>query len=189
MKGELDGGKLQQLGTWLEVRCEYIALNGGETLHGWKWDNTHGTWMQVRQDMNGSKTHIMIHGWVSDWTWVDTICSFRDPREGETWPGWRWDAYIETCIEMSCDLDRCEIIISRQVSIISTHVHPGDKSPLSKLQNCISVPLSTHINAIQVSSLSKSYLTYIWVLVSTLYTYHLIWLSSPLHPFHISPAA
>ena len=158
-------------------------------VHGWRWDKILETWMQVMQDMNGSKTHIMIHGWVSDWTWMDTICSFRDPREGETWPGWRWNAYIETCIEMSCDLDRCEIIISRQVSIISTHLHPGDKSPLSKFQNCISVPLSTHINVIQVSSLSKSYLTYIWVLVSTLYTYHLIWLSSLLHPFHISPAA
>ena len=107
---------------------------------------------QVRQDMNGSKTHIMIPGWVSDWTWMDTRCSFRDPHEGETWPGWRWDAYIETCIEMSCNLDGCETLILRQVSIISTHHHPGNKSLLSKFQNSISVPPSTHINAIQVLS-------------------------------------
>ena len=182
---------------WMDVRCqhhdlvatwieEFWDMDGCETVHGG------GTGMQVRQDMNGSKTHIMIPGWVSDWTWMNTRCSFRDPHEGETWPGWRWDAYIETCIEMSCDLDGCETLISRQVSIISTHLHPGDKSPLSKFQNSISVPPSTHINAIQVSSLSKSYLTYIWVLVSTLYTYHLIFimvprLSSLLHPFHVSP--
>ena len=170
--------------------------------HGWMWNGAWrgggggggGAWMQVRQDMNGSKTHIMIPGWVSDWTWMDTRCSFRDPHEGEIWPGWRWDAYIETCIEMSCDLDGCETLISCQVSIISTHLHPGDKSLLSKFQNNISDPPSTHINAIQVSSLSKSYLTYIWVLVSTLYTYHLIFimvprLSSLLHPFHVSPAS
>ena len=186
---------------WMDVRCqhhdliatwieEFWDMDGCETVHG----GGGGTWMQVRQDMNGSKTHIMIPGWVSDWTWMDTRCSFRDPHEGEMWPGWRWDAYIETCIEMSCDLDGCETLISCQVSIISTHLHPGDKSLLSKFQNSISVPPSTHINAIQVSSLSKSYLTYIWVLVSTLYTYHLIFimvprLSSLLHPFHVSPAS
>ena len=69
-------------------------------VHGWRWDKILGTWMQVRQDTNGSKIHIMIPGWVSDWIWMDTICSFRDPREDETWPGWRWDAYIETWDEL-----------------------------------------------------------------------------------------
>ena len=186
--------------TWMDVRHEmdgwempieeFCDIDGCETVHG----GGRGAWMQVRQDINGSKTHIMIPGWVSDWTWMDTRYSFRDPYEGETWPGWRWDSYIETCIEMSCDLDGCETLISHQVSIISTNLHPGDKSLLSKFQNSISVPPSTHINAIQVSSLSKSYLTYICVLVPTLYTYHLIFimvprLSSLLHPFHVSPAS
>ena len=202
-------------GTRMELRSNSLDLDGCETWNGWMWDaniipgcnmnwrildmdgceTVHGgghgcrwgrTWMDVR--------HIMIPGWVSDWTWMDKRCSFRDLHEGETWPGWRWDAYIETCIEMSCDLDGCETLISSQVSIISTHLNPGDKSLLSKFQNSISVSPSTHINAIQVSSLSKSYLTYIWVLVSTLYTYHLIFLmvprlSSLLHPFHVSPAS
>ena len=197
-------------GTRMELRSNYLDLDECETWNGWMWDANwrilwhwwmwngawrgEGAWMQVRQDMNGSKTHIMIPGWDSDWTWMDTRCSFRDPQEDETWPGWRWDAYIETCIEMSCDLDGCETLISHQVSIISTNLHPGDKSLLSKFQNSISVPPSTHINAIQVSSLSKSYLTYICVLVPTLYTYHLIFimvprLSSLLHPFHVSPAS
>ena len=55
-----------------------------ENFFGWRWDKLLGTWMQVRQDMHRSKTHIMIPGWVSDWTWMDTRCSFRDPHEGET---------------------------------------------------------------------------------------------------------
>ena len=209
-------------GTRMELRSNSLDLDGCETWNGWMWDanimawlqhelNNFGTWMdvkrcvcvcvggggawmQVRQEWNGSKTHVMIPGWVSDWTWMGKRCSFQEPHEGETWPGWRWDTYIETCIELSCDLDGCETIISRQVSMISTHLHPGDKSPLSKFQNSISVPPSTHINAIQVLSLSKSYLTFIWVLVSTLYTYHLIFimvprLSSLLQPFHVSPAS
>ena len=192
--------------TWMDVRhemdgCEMPTSWPGCNMnwrilgHGWMWNGAWGAWMQVRQDMNGSKTHVMIPGWVSDWTWMDKRCSFQDPHEGETWPGWRWDTYIETCIELNCDLDGCETLISRHISMISTHLHPGDKSPLSKFQNSISVPPSTHINAIQVLSLSKSYLTYIWVLVSTLYTYHLIFimvprLSSLLHPFtsHLHPS-
>ena len=171
-----------------------MELDGGYMVHGWRWDKILGTRTQVRQDMNGSQTRIMIPDWVSDCTSMDMRCSFKDPHEGETWPGWGWDAYIETWIEMSCDLDGCETLISRQVSIISTHLHPGNKSPLSKFQNFISVPPCSHINAIQVSSPSKSYLTYIWVLVSPLYTYHLISikvprLSSFLHPCHVSPAS
>ena len=193
----------------VELRSNSLDLDGCETWNGWMWDanimawlqhelNNYGTWMDVKRcmegGMNGSKTHVMIPGWVLDWTWMGKRCSFQEPHEGETWPGWRWDTYIETCIELSCDLDGCETLISRQVSMISTHLHPGDKSPLSKFQNSISVPPSTHINAIQVLSLSKSYLTYIWVLVSTLYTYHLIFimvprLSSLLQPFHVSPAS
>ena len=181
-------------GTRMELRSNSLDLDGYETWNGWMWDANIMAWLQVRQDMNGSKTHVMIPGWVSDWTWMGKRCSFQEPHEGETWPGWRWDTNIETCIELSCDLDGCETLISRQVSMISTHLHPGDKSPLSKFQNSISVPPSTHINAIQVLSLSKSYLTYIWVLVSTLYTYHLIFimvprLSSLLQPFHVSPAS
>ena len=197
--------ELKNFGTWMDVkRCMVGVGVGGGGWGGWGvgWVGVGAggvggggvAWMQVRQDMNGSKTHVMIPGWVSDWTWMDKRCSFQDPHESEMWPGWRWDIYIETCIELSCDRDGCETLISRQVSMISTHLHPGDKSPLSKFQNSISVPPSTHINAIQVLSLSKSYLTYIWVLVSTLYTYHLIfimvpWLSSLLHPFHVSPAS
>ena len=199
--------------TWMDVRhemdgCEMPTSWSGCNMnwiilgHGWMWNGAWrgggggggGAWMQVRQDMNGSKTHVMIPGWVLDWTWMGKRCSFQEPHEGETWPGWRWDTYIETCIELSCGLDGCETLISRQVSMISTQLHPGDKSPLSKFQNSISVPPSTHINAIQVLSLSKSYLTYIWVLVSTLYTYHLMFimvprLSSLLQPFHVSPAS
>ena len=142
---------------WMDVRCQHHDLVATWIKNFRTWMDVKrcmegGTWTQVGQDMNGSKTHIMIPGWVSDWTWMDKRCSFRDPHEGETWPGWRWDAYIENCIEMSCDLDGCETLILRQVSIISTHHHPGDKSLLSKFQNSISVPPSTHINAIQVLS-------------------------------------
>ena len=124
-----------------------------------------GTWMDVKWCMEGgggmdageagqewSKTHIMIPGWVSDWIWMDTRGSFQDPQEGETWPGWRWDTNIETCIEMSSDLNGCETLILHQVSIISTHLHPGDKSPLSKFQNSISVPISMPSGSLQVLS-------------------------------------
>ena len=164
----------------MEVRW---YMDGGETKflgHGCRWGRT---WMEVR--------HIMRPGWVSNWTWMDTRCSFWDPHEGETWPGWRWDANIETWIEVSCDLGGCEMLISRQVSIIPSHFHSGDISPLSKFQNCISVPSCSHINVSQVSSPSKSYLTCIWVLVSTLYMYHLISIKvprlSPLSPSHLHP--
>ena len=187
VRHEMDGCEMPTSWPGCNMNWRILDMDGCETVHGGghgcRWGRT---WMEVR--------HIMIPGWVSDWTWMDTRCSFRDLHEGETWPGWRWEAYIETCFEMSCDLDGCETLISRQVSIFSTHLNPGDKSLLSKFQNSISVSPSTHINAIQVSSLSKSYLTYIWVLVSTLYTYHLIFimvprLSSLLHPFHVSTAS
>ena len=133
--------ELKNFGTWMDVKW---CIEGGG---GWGG----GAWMQVRQDTH-SKTHIMIPGWVSDWIWMDTRGSFQDPQEGETWPGWRWDTNIETCIEMSSDLNGCETLILHQVSIISTHLHPGDKSPLSKFQNSISVPLSMPSGSLQVLS-------------------------------------
>ena len=152
-----------------------------------------GAWMQVRQDMNGSKTHIMIPGclrldldghemqfsgpaWRWDMTWMEVRRIYWDLHWDELRPGWMWDVNIMPGLY---NLDQPP---SRwQITSI-------------KVPNSISVPPSTHINAIQVSSLSKSYLTYICVLVPTLYTYHLIFimvprLSSLLHPFHVSPAS
>ena len=150
-------------------------------VHGWRWDKILGTWMQVRQDLNGSKTRIMKPGWISDWTWMDTRCSFWYPHEdeGETWPGWRWDANIETWIEVSCDMDGCEILISPQVSIISSHLHPGDISPLKLHRNSILFPSQCH------PGLIPPYLTCIWVLVSTLYT-RIIWFPSRSRNYHLA---
>ena len=151
--------------TWMVVRW---YMDGGEPRffgHGCRWCRT---WMEVK--------HIMRPGWVSDWTWMDTRCSFLDPHEGETWPEWMWDVNLT----------------------------PG-------LHNLVPPPSRWHIASIKVPKLhlssilfpsqchpglipSKSYLTRIWVLVSTLYTYHLISikvprLSSLLHPCHVSPAS
>ena len=138
-------------------------------VNGWRWDKILATWMQVRQDLNGSKTHIMRPGWVSDWTWMDTRCSFWDPHEGETWPGWRWDANIETWIEVSCNIDGCEILISHQVSIISSHFHPGDISPLKLHRSSTLFPSQCHPGLIPqgpeiiISPPSRSRLTCILV--------------------------
>ena len=166
---------------------------------GWRLDST---WMEVRQDswvmdageagLNRSKIHIMGPGWVSDWTWMDMRCSFRDLHKGEMWAGWGWDANIKTWIEASCNLDGCETLISCHVPIISPHLHPGDISLQSKFRNCISIPSCSHLNAIQVSSPSKSYFNCTWALGSTLYTCHLISikvprLSSLPHPCCVSP--
>ena len=94
---------------WMDVRCqhhdlvatwieEFRDMDGCETVHGGGGGGGGGhgcrwgrTWMEVPVT---HMTHIMIPGWVSDWTWMNTRCSFRDPHEGETWPGWRWDVHI-----------------------------------------------------------------------------------------------
>ena len=48
-------------------------------------------------------------GWVSDGTWVEMRCNFRDLDGGKTSPRWRWDVNIETWIKVRHDLDGWDV--------------------------------------------------------------------------------
>ena len=63
-------------GNWVELRCKYVHLDGGEIVHGWRLHKYLDTWIHVKQDLDGSDTSI----------------------------GCRWYTIIMILIEVKCNL-------------------------------------------------------------------------------------
>ena len=66
VKCDLDEGEAQKslLGcwwdmTWLQVRCKYGVQDGGEIVHGWRWDRNLWTWMKGSQYIDGDEAIIL----------------------------------------------------------------------------------------------------------------------------------
>ena len=93
--------------TWMEVRCKYQDLGGGETWcgwrrcnykkvnggemgHGWRWDAHLETWIGFRWDLAGTEMQ-------------------QDGVEGRL--GWIWNANLGTWMEMRPDLNGGEMRI------------------------------------------------------------------------------
>ena len=131
--------------TWMGVRWESRDLDGSERIHGWRWGNILRLWIQVGLDQDGGEIYILKPGWVWDGVSMDLKYNCWYLAGGETSPGWRWDANIETWIEVSCDLDGCQVLTLLRVAMISFRLHPDDKSPPSKSQ-------SLHPSSIQFQS-------------------------------------
>ena len=52
---------------WMEVRCKYLDMGGGETRPGWQWDVNIEALVEVRQDVHGGDIHISrwdVNTWI-----------------------------------------------------------------------------------------------------------------------------
>ena len=122
--------------TWMDVRRDMDEdetrnlMDGGETVHGWRWDNNIAIWMHVRQDHDRGVTHILGPVWAIDISWIDVRCKHLNLYWGEMWPGcrwfvnlgtwwgraehgWSWYANLQTWMGVRWDLDGAEMRILR----------------------------------------------------------------------------
>ena len=75
---------------------------------GFGWD---GTWIDESHDMDHWEWRIFGPGWRWCNTWMEVRQESWDMDGGETSSGLRWDANIESWIELRRELEGCETLI------------------------------------------------------------------------------
>ena len=112
---------------WIEVRCEYEHLHGGET------------WMQVRQYIEVVKTESWDLDPVEEgpgWKWgthLETCIGLRWCLDGTKMqfggPGWRWDEIIEIWGKINVSHSCKSQLILIWVLLFASYFHPGYAPP------------------------------------------------------------
>ena len=138
--------------------------------------------MLVTQDLEWCKTHIFRLVLVWNVTRMEQRCNFRDLVGAETSSGWRWDANVETWIEVSHDLGHSGLrmcvsppsmscLTSFQVPKFLSHLHPWTGSFPSRSKDSYLTFIHVHFhfrlgNYIGISPPNMSRLAYNqdWVL-------------------------
>ena len=116
------------------------------------------------------------------WVLGGTEMQFWKFDRGDLSPGWRWVEIIETWHDINVSHPSRSQLVSMQVSIYASHLHPGHVSP-----SCRSRKL--HLVSIQVQSETHPGIIMCVLLpfMSCLTCIQVPWLSSHLHPCRVSP--
>ena len=119
---QLSGHGLRWNATWMEFRCEFMALEWVGTGHGWRrysyldrdwaemgpacrWSLHIYSRLEVWRNLVGDETQISAPGWWWDVTWIEVRCWSRNIEGGQKGHVWNLNNKLMTWMQLIQDRD------------------------------------------------------------------------------------